>query len=96
MMSCAAGFALAGKTPIVVGNSKFLAMRAFDQIYNDICVPHLNVKIFAVKEEGETPQALEKALSSFPNLKIEKEGKQKTIEELMKEYCPAYITVDEL
>ena len=43
MVSAAAGFALAGKLPVVVGNAQFLIERAFEQIKNDLVIPNLNV-----------------------------------------------------
>ena len=51
MVSAAAGFALAGKMPVVIGNGRFLFSKAFDQIQNDICIPNLNVKIIGRGDE---------------------------------------------
>lgn len=45
MISVAAGLALAGKLPVVLGHGNFLMERTFEQIKNDICAPNLNVKI---------------------------------------------------
>ncbi len=93
IVSCAVAFALAGRLPIVLGSADFLVSRAFDQILNDICIPNLNVKIFAV---GQTGEVLEKCISVFPNLKFERVDKFKKLDELMKEYGPAYVNLDEL
>lgn len=93
MISCAAGFALAGKLPVVVGDSEFLFSRSFDQIYNDICLPNLNVKIFAV---GKGDENFESAISSLPNLKIYKEKDTEEIEKAVNEYGPVYVSLDEL
>lgn len=93
IISCAAGFAWAGKLPVVVGNANFLASRGFDQILNDICIPNLNVKIFAV---GETDEILKKCIPFLPNLKVESVDKFKALDELMKEYGPSYVNLDEL
>ncbi len=91
MISCGAGFAIAGKLPVIIGNTEFLLIRAFDQIYNDICIPNLNVKIIEV---GRSTFLDEKKslLSSAPNLKIKKST---DLEEAIKEYGPIYMHIDE-
>ncbi len=43
MVSAAAGFALRGKLPVIVGDG--VVSECFDQVVNDICKPNLNVKI---------------------------------------------------
>ena len=93
MVSCAAGFSLAGKLPVVVGDSEFLFPRSFDQIYNDICLPNLNVKIFAV---GDKDKNFESVISSLPNLKVCRERDVKEVEESVNEYGPVYVSLDEL
>ncbi len=93
IVSCAAAFALTGKLPVVIGSADFLVSRGFDQILNDICIPNLNVKILAV---GQTEEVLKKCVSALPNLKFEKVNKFKELDELMKEYGPAYLSLDEL
>lgn len=65
MMSTAAGIASCGKTVFASSFAMFAAGRAFEQIRNSICYPHLNVKIGAthagisVGEDGATHQCLE-------------------------------------
>lgn len=65
MMSTAAGLASCGKTVFASSFAMFAAGRAFEQVRNSICYPHLNVKIGAthagisVGEDGATHQCLE-------------------------------------
>ena len=90
MVSAAAGFAIAGKTPVIFGSAKFLLSTAFDQVYNDICVPNLNVKIVGLAStDGEVDMELVKIL---PNLKTE-EGDFSILERMLGEYGPGYLRV---
>ena len=65
MVSVAAGIAAAGKTVFASSFAMFAAGRAYDQVRNSVCYPHLNVKIGAthagitVGEDGATHQCLE-------------------------------------
>ena len=65
MISVAAGIAAAGKTVFASSFAMFAAGRAYDQVRNSVCYPHLNVKIGAthagitVGEDGATHQCLE-------------------------------------
>ncbi|MBO5884017.1 MAG: transketolase family protein [Clostridia bacterium] len=65
MMSVAAGIAAAGKTVFASSFAMFAAGRAYDQVRNSVCYPHLNVKIGAthagitVGEDGATHQCIE-------------------------------------
>ncbi|MCQ2436435.1 MAG: transketolase family protein [Clostridia bacterium] len=65
MMTTAAGIASTGKTVFASSFAMFAAGRAFEQIRNSICYPHLNVKIGAthagvsVGEDGATHQCCE-------------------------------------
>lgn len=65
MMAVAAGLATCGKTVFASTFAMFAAGRAFDQIRNSICYPHLNVKVCAthagitVGEDGASHQAIE-------------------------------------
>jgi transketolase len=88
MISAAAGFAIAGKTPVIFGSARFLLSTAFDQVYNDICIPNLNVKIVGLGD-GEVDMELVKIL---PNLKVE-DGDFAVLEKMMGEYGPAYLRV---
>lgn len=98
MISAAAGFAIAGKTPIVLGTARFLLSTAFDQVYNDICLPNLNVKIIGLGD-GEIDMELVKVL---PNMKVVEGGVGSNLdlnflveklEQLLMEYGPAYLRV---
>lgn len=65
MMTVAAGIASTGKTVFASSFAMFAAGRAYEQIRNSICYPHLNVKIGAthagitVGEDGATHQCIE-------------------------------------
>ncbi|MCM8787217.1 MAG: hypothetical protein NC935_04095 [Candidatus Omnitrophica bacterium] len=48
MMSIAAGLALSGKIPFVYSIAPFIALRAYEQIRNDVCMHNANVKIIGV------------------------------------------------
>ncbi len=81
MVSAAAGFALMGKLPIVVGDSQLLFSEAFSQILNDVCAPNLNVKFVGI---GDMSEGCE--MGSFPNMKIDVES----VGEVVSEYGPAF------
>lgn len=78
MMGTAAGFVTCGKIPFVSTFAMFAAGRAYDQIRNSICYPHLNVKICAthagitVGEDGATHQMIEdiSLMRTIPNLTV--------------------------
>lgn len=65
MVGAAAGLATCGKTPFVNTFAMFAAGRAWEQIRNSVCYPHLNVKIvgshggLSVGEDGATHQCIE-------------------------------------
>jgi len=65
MISTAAGLASCGKVVFASSFAMFAAGRAFEQVRNSICYPHLNVKIGAthagisVGEDGATHQSVE-------------------------------------
>ncbi|MBR3576623.1 MAG: transketolase family protein [Clostridia bacterium] len=65
MVSTAAGLASCGKIVFASSFAMFAAGRAFEQVRNSICYPHLNVKIGAthagisVGEDGATHQSVE-------------------------------------
>jgi len=78
MMCVAAGLASCGKVVFASSFAMFAAGRAFEQIRNSICYPHLNVKIGAthagisVGEDGATHQCLEDIalMRSLPGMVI--------------------------
>lgn len=86
ILSAAAGFAIAGKLPVVFGSARFLLSTAFDQVYHDICLPNLNVKIVGLGE-GDVDKELTKIL---PNMKVVK-GDFESVEQILKEYGPTYL-----
>jgi len=47
MIGAAAGFAIAGKIPVVAAYGFLLSMRTAEQVRTDICYPNLNVKLVA-------------------------------------------------
>ena len=65
MTSVAAGLAAAGQLPFISSFAMFAAGRAFEQVRNSICYPHLNVKVvgthagITVGEDGATHQCNE-------------------------------------
>lgn len=65
MVGVAAGLAACGKIPFATSFAMFSAGRAFEQVRNSVCYPHLNVKIvgshagISVGEDGATHQCLE-------------------------------------
>jgi len=65
MMGIAAGLATCGKIPFANSFAMFSAGRAYEQVRNSICYPHLNVKVIgshgglSVGEDGATHQCIE-------------------------------------
>lgn len=65
MVGMGAGFATTGKTVFVNSFAMFSAGRAYDQVRNSVCYPHLNVKVvgthagLSVGEDGATHQCIE-------------------------------------
>ncbi len=78
MMAVAAGMAASGQIVYASSFAMFAAGRAFEQIRNSICYPHLNVKICAthagitVGEDGASHQAIEdlSIMRAIPNMKV--------------------------
>lgn len=78
LLGVAAGFAATGKVPFASTFAVFATGRAYDQIRNSICYPHLNVKIAAthagitVGEDGGSHQALEdiNLMRALPNMTV--------------------------
>lgn len=78
MMGVAAGLSTCGKIPFATSFAMFAAGRAFEQIRNSICYPHLNVKVvgthagISVGEDGATHQCLEDIalMRSLPGMTV--------------------------
>ena len=78
MVGVAAGLATCGKIPFATSFAMFAAGRAFEQVRNSVCYPHLNVKIvgshagISVGEDGATHQCLEDIalMRSLPGMTV--------------------------
>lgn len=78
MIGVAAGLALGGKKPYVYSGSIFLAMRAYEQIRDDVCYNNLNVKLVGTGASGflgfthnlEGEENERDLLKNLPNLDI--------------------------
>lgn len=103
MMSAAVGFAVRGKTPVIVAPSILVAGRAWEQIRNDICCSNLNVKIvgmgtgFEACREGAGYQMLEDIalMNVLPNMKLlcpaSKNECAGMLDEMMMDFGPTYM-----
>ncbi len=78
MASFAAGLSLTGKIPFINSFAVFVSGRAYDQIRQSICIPHLNVKIIGSSSglsdfgDGATHQSVEDLaiMRAIPNLTV--------------------------
>ena len=78
MMGVAAGLAISGYTPVASTFSMFGAGRAFEQVRNSICYPHLNVTLalshngLTVGEDGGSHQSIEdiSLMRSIPGMTV--------------------------
>lgn len=78
MVASAAGLSVCGKIPFVFGTSTFLALRAYEFIRNDVCIPNMNVKFLGIfsglsrPSWGATHQGTEdiSVLRCLPNMLI--------------------------
>lgn len=78
MMSVAAGLAASGKIVYASSFAMFATGRAFEQVRNSVCYPHLNVKIcgthagITVGEDGASHQSVEDIaiMRAIPNMKV--------------------------
>ena len=78
MMGVAAGLAISGLTPVASTFSIFGAGRAFEQVRNSICYPHLNVTLalthngLTVGEDGGSHQSIEdiSLMRSIPGMTV--------------------------
>ena len=108
MVGVAAGLALCGKKPYVYSIIPFVAMRALEQIRNDVCYQNLNVKIigmgagFNYGPLGATHHAIEDVaiLRALPNMTIISPSDCLEIRELIlqsyKKAGPTYIRMSKL
>lgn len=80
MVGVGAGLALAGKKPYLYSGAIFLAIRALEQIRDDIAYPNLNVKLIGTGAAGflghthnfEGTENIEDLLKNLPNIKLVK------------------------
>jgi transketolase len=78
MVASSAGMAHAGRIPFIYGTSNFIAMRGYEFIRNDVCLPNHNVKIVGMLSGlsrptwGPTHHGTEDMglLRSLPNLLV--------------------------
>ncbi|MFU0833063.1 MAG: Transketolase, C-terminal subunit [Oscillospiraceae bacterium] len=78
MIGVAAGLATCGKIPFATSFAMFSTGRAFEQVRNSVCYPHLNVKVvgthagISVGEDGATHQCLEDIalMRSLPGMTV--------------------------
>ncbi len=78
MVGVSAGLATCGKIPFATSFAMFVTGRAFEQVRNSVCYPHLNVKLagthagISVGEDGATHQCLEDIalMRSLPGMTI--------------------------
>ncbi len=103
MLSVAAGIATTGKPVFVSSFAMFAVGRAYEQIRNSVCYPHLNVKICAshagitVGEDGATHQYCEDlgVLRTIPDLMVispaDAVEAYACIEEVLKYDGPVYV-----
>ena len=78
MIASAAGLAVCGRIPFIFGTSTFLAMRGFEFIRNDVCIPDINVKFVGIfsglarASWGATHQGTEELalLRCLPNIVV--------------------------
>lgn len=80
MVGVGAGLALAGKKPYLYSGAIFLAIRALEQIRDDIAYPNLNVKLIGTGAAGflghthnfEGKENIEDLIKNLPNIKLVK------------------------
>ena len=65
IVSCAAGFALRGKLPVIFADKEFLE-GSFKQLKYDVCEPNLNIKIVVTDDINLS----EELLKLLPNMKV--------------------------
>lgn len=80
MVGVGAGLALAGKKPYLYSGAIFLAVRALEQIRDDIAYPNLNVKLIGTGASGflghthnfEGTENIDDLIKNLPNIKLVK------------------------
>jgi transketolase len=85
VVSIAAGFALMGRLPIIIGRGGEIFSKAYSQLYNDVCSPNLNVKIVGISGEDI------KLLGVLPNMKV-LQGAD-LLAEMVLNYGPMYLKI---
>lgn len=94
MFSAAAGFAVYGKTPFIVGEDSRMFLKAYDQLKNGICEQNLNVKICVVEDAKTDDISL---LSSLPNLRMFVPATvaelSMVMEEMLMNFGPMYLRI---
>ena len=103
MIGLAAGLALEGYAPWVYSIAPFATYRCFEQIRNDICLHHLNVRVvgngggYTYGIMGSTHHALEDlgALKTLPNMRLFFPGTNDQVPNVVKRMLalpgPAYL-----
>ncbi len=107
MVSCAAGFAIRGKLPVIIGYSSNIIANAWKQIKTDICYSNLNVKIIGLcsgisgGQDGAGMHMAEdiSMLRALPNLKIfspaDFNEAKAVFEYMLEDFGPTYIRLFE-
>ena len=99
MVSASVGFNARGKIPVIIGLSDLLLAKAFDQVYNGIAVPNLNIKILVAKLSGTGFNDVEdqKLAELLPNFEImnssNDEQLHENLERAILDYGPKYLRV---
>lgn len=103
MVGMAAGLSLAGKIPFVSTFAIFGTGRAYDQVRNSVCYPHLNVKLalshagLTLGEDGASHQMIEDIalMRALPNMTIvvpaDATETKKAVKALARMDGPAYL-----
>jgi transketolase len=105
MVGVAAGLATCGFIPVVVCFAAFLTRRCFDQIYNSVCFPGLNVKLvgaycgFTTTGTGASHQTFDDIalITTLPNIIVLNVGDAQEAQDAMSEAVavegPVYVRV---
>lgn len=108
MVGVAAGLATCGKKPFVNSFAMFCAGRAWEQVRNSVCYPHLNVKVvgshggLSVGEDGATHQCIEdfSIMRTIPGMMVlcpcDGYEMEQAVEALLSYEGPAYMRLGRL